>query len=178
MSTPHLILMNSKRSKLGIIIPTFLQRTGRAIQPYQFLSRYTTSARHTTTGSKFGLKLSIGGTAPTVTPPSIPSSTPRLFASQLIFFPLAYSRSIATTARTVAGTAPSTANITIPGGAASAMADIDVETVLKGKYPAKAHAKRVVEYIRTKIPDASGVIFLEGRSDHLLEDSDEPVLFR
>ncbi|KAI0389763.1 peptidase M24, structural domain-containing protein [Xylariaceae sp. FL0594] len=58
------------------------------------------------------------------------------------------------------------------------MADIDVETVLKGKYPAKAHAKRVVEYIRTKIPDASGVIFLEGRSDHLLEDSDEPVPFR
>jgi len=58
------------------------------------------------------------------------------------------------------------------------MVDIDVETVLKGKYPAKAHAKRVVEYIRTKIPDASGVIFLEGRSYHLLEDSDEPVAFR
>ncbi|KAI8627319.1 peptidase M24, structural domain-containing protein [Xylariaceae sp. FL1651] len=58
------------------------------------------------------------------------------------------------------------------------MADIDVETVLKGKYPAKAHAKRVVEYIRTKIPDATGVLFLEGRSDHLLEDSDEPVPFR
>ncbi|KAF2964821.1 hypothetical protein GQX73_g8742 [Xylaria multiplex] len=58
------------------------------------------------------------------------------------------------------------------------MADIDVETVLKGKYPAKAHAKRVVEYIRSKNPDATGAIFLEGRSDHLLEDSDEPVPFR
>ncbi|KAI0554112.1 peptidase M24, structural domain-containing protein [Xylaria curta] len=58
------------------------------------------------------------------------------------------------------------------------MADIDVESVLKGKYPAKAHAKRVVEYIRTKIPDATGVLFLEGRTDHLLEDSDEPVHFR
>ncbi|KAH8161808.1 hypothetical protein CIB48_g6458 [Xylaria polymorpha] len=58
------------------------------------------------------------------------------------------------------------------------MADIDVETVLKGKYPAKAHAKRVVEYIRSKIPDATGVLFLEGRTDHLLEDSDEPVHFR
>ncbi|KAI1739670.1 peptidase M24, structural domain-containing protein [Xylaria scruposa] len=58
------------------------------------------------------------------------------------------------------------------------MADIDVETVLKGKYPAKAHAKRVVEYIRSKIPDATGVLFLEGRTDHLLEDSDEPVPFR
>lgn len=55
---------------------------------------------------------------------------------------------------------------------------IDVETVLKGKYPAKAHAKRVVEYIRTKVPDANGIIYLEGRSDGLLEDSDEPIPFR
>ncbi|KAI3336300.1 peptidase M24, structural domain-containing protein [Xylariaceae sp. AK1471] len=58
------------------------------------------------------------------------------------------------------------------------MADIDVETVLKGKYPGKAHAKRVVEYIRSKVPDATGVLFLEGRSGHLLEDCDEPVPFR
>ncbi|OTB08534.1 hypothetical protein M426DRAFT_52209 [Hypoxylon sp. CI-4A] len=57
-------------------------------------------------------------------------------------------------------------------------ANIDVEKVLQGKYPAKAHAKRVVEYIRTKIPDATGVLYLEGRSDKLLEDSDEPVPFR
>ncbi|KAI1102000.1 peptidase M24, structural domain-containing protein [Jackrogersella minutella] len=57
-------------------------------------------------------------------------------------------------------------------------ANIDVEKVLSGKYPAKAHAKRVVEYIRTKIPDATGVLYLEGRSDKLLEDSDEPVPFR
>ncbi|KAI1419802.1 peptidase M24, structural domain-containing protein [Xylaria sp. FL1777] len=62
--------------------------------------------------------------------------------------------------------------------AVATMADIDVEAVLKGKYPAKAHAKRVVEYIRSKVPDATGVLFLEGRSDHLLEDSDEPVPFR
>lgn len=58
------------------------------------------------------------------------------------------------------------------------MADIDVEPVLKGKYPAKAHAKRVTEYIRSKIPDATGVLFLEGRSDHLLEDSDSQGPFR
>ncbi|KAH9906406.1 peptidase M24, structural domain-containing protein [Xylariomycetidae sp. FL2044] len=58
------------------------------------------------------------------------------------------------------------------------MASIDVETVLKGKYPAKAHAKKVVEYIQTKIPDATGVLYLEGRADKLLEDSDEPVPFR
>ncbi|KAK6069933.1 metallopeptidase family M24 [Seiridium cupressi] len=55
---------------------------------------------------------------------------------------------------------------------------IDVEAVLKGKYPAKAHAKRVVEYIRSKSPDASGILYLEGRADALLEDSDEPVPFR
>ncbi|KAI5863316.1 peptidase M24, structural domain-containing protein [Durotheca rogersii] len=57
-------------------------------------------------------------------------------------------------------------------------ANIDVETILRGKYPAKAHAKRVVEYIRSKIPDATGVLYLEGRSDRLLEDSDEPIPFR
>ncbi|KAI1483808.1 peptidase M24, structural domain-containing protein [Daldinia eschscholtzii] len=57
-------------------------------------------------------------------------------------------------------------------------ANIDVEKILQGKYPAKAHAKRVVEYIRSKIPDATGVLYLEGRSDKLLEDSDEPVPFR
>ncbi|KAI1144444.1 peptidase M24, structural domain-containing protein [Hypoxylon sp. FL0543] len=57
-------------------------------------------------------------------------------------------------------------------------ANIDVERILSGKYPAKAHAKRVVEYIRSKIPDATGILYLEGRSDKLLEDSDEPVPFR
>lgn len=58
------------------------------------------------------------------------------------------------------------------------MGDIDVAAILEGKYPAKAHAERVVEYIRSKAPDATGVLFLEGRSAHLLEDSDEPVPFR
>lgn len=61
------------------------------------------------------------------------------------------------------------------------MANVDVETVLKGKYPAKAHARRVAEYIRGKVPEAAtngGVIYLEGRADGLLEDSDEPVPFR
>ncbi|KAI1434370.1 peptidase M24, structural domain-containing protein [Xylaria sp. CBS 124048] len=71
-----------------------------------------------------------------------------------------------------------TTTSTIPQQSTITMADIDVETVLKGKYPAKAHAKRVVEYMRSKVPDATGVIFLEGRGFHLLEDSDEPVPFR
>ncbi|KAI1384416.1 peptidase M24, structural domain-containing protein [Hypoxylon trugodes] len=57
-------------------------------------------------------------------------------------------------------------------------ANIDVERILQGKYPAKSHLRRVVEYIRSKIPDATGILYLEGRSDKLLEDSDEPVPFR
>lgn len=62
------------------------------------------------------------------------------------------------------------------------MADIDVEKVLAGKYPAKAHAKRVADYIRSKRPDeplAQGsILYVEGRTDALEEDSDEPVHFR
>jgi Xaa-Pro dipeptidase len=54
----------------------------------------------------------------------------------------------------------------------------DYESVLKGKYPAKAHAKRVVELIRKDAPDASGVLYLEGRMTKLLEDNDSPEPFR
>ncbi|KIH90522.1 Xaa-Pro dipeptidase [Sporothrix brasiliensis 5110] len=58
------------------------------------------------------------------------------------------------------------------------------ESVLKGKYPAKAHAKRVAEYIRSKRPDngdgaaQNGVLYLESRATKLLEDNDEPEPFR
>ncbi|ROT38161.1 xaa-Pro dipeptidase [Sodiomyces alkalinus F11] len=54
----------------------------------------------------------------------------------------------------------------------------DYETVLKGKYPAKAHAKRVTDYIRSKIPDAKGVLYLEGTHTKMQEDSDHPEPFR
>ncbi|KAK4033592.1 peptidase M24, structural domain-containing protein [Parachaetomium inaequale] len=47
-----------------------------------------------------------------------------------------------------------------------------------GKYPAKRHAQRVVDYIRSKMPDATGVLYLEGRATKLLEDNDEPEPFR
>lgn len=46
------------------------------------------------------------------------------------------------------------------------------------KYPAKKHAQRVVEYIRKKDPNASGVLYLEGRATKLIEDNDEPEPFR
>lgn len=54
----------------------------------------------------------------------------------------------------------------------------DYEAVLQGKYPAKAHAKRVVDLIRQKIPDANGILYLESRHTKLLEDNDEPEPFR
>lgn len=55
---------------------------------------------------------------------------------------------------------------------------MDYNTILKGKYPAKRHAKRVVDYIRSKVPDATGVLYLESRMTKLLEDNDEPEPFR
>ncbi len=58
------------------------------------------------------------------------------------------------------------------------MAVRDFNTVLKGKYPAKAHAKRVVDYIKERVADASGVLYLESRATKLLEDNDEAEPFR
>lgn len=54
----------------------------------------------------------------------------------------------------------------------------DFEAVLKGKYPGKSHARRVVDLIRKKDPQASGVLYLEGRHTKLLEDNDSPEPFR
>ncbi|KAH8674319.1 peptidase M24, structural domain-containing protein [Xylariales sp. PMI_506] len=59
--------------------------------------------------------------------------------------------------------------------------DMDVKTILKGKYPAKAHARRVADYIRNKKgldAKAGGYLYVEGRADGLLEDCDEPLPFR
>lgn len=55
---------------------------------------------------------------------------------------------------------------------------VNYDSILKGKYPAKAHAKRVVEYIKNKVPNASGVIYLEARHTKLLEDNDSEEPFR
>ncbi|KAH8672053.1 putative Xaa-Pro aminopeptidase pepP [Tricladium varicosporioides] len=52
------------------------------------------------------------------------------------------------------------------------------EAILKGKYPAKAHAKRVVEYMRKKNPDVGGVLYLEGQKTHMIEDNDGEAPFR
>ena len=50
--------------------------------------------------------------------------------------------------------------------------------ILLGKYPAKAHVERVVEYLRKKQPDISGVIYLEGQKTCMIEDNDGTAPFR
>ncbi|CAM1505020.1 Fc.00g106570.m01.CDS01 [Cosmosporella sp. VM-42] len=54
----------------------------------------------------------------------------------------------------------------------------DFNTVLKGKYPGKSHAKRIVELLQAKIPDASGLFYLEGKVEQNLEDNDSAEPFR
>lgn len=43
------------------------------------------------------------------------------------------------------------------------------EDVLKGKYPAKAHAKKVAEWIVAKGGDRNGTIYLEAQKQKLNE---------
>ena len=45
----------------------------------------------------------------------------------------------------------------------------DYETVLKGKYPAKTHAKKVAQWILEKGGDKTGTIYLEAQKNKLLE---------
>lgn len=52
------------------------------------------------------------------------------------------------------------------------------EEVLKGKYPGKTHAKKVAEYIRSKIPNATGVVYVESKKAKLHEDCDQEEHFR
>jgi hypothetical protein len=43
--------------------------------------------------------------------------------------------------------------------------------ILNGKYPAKAHAKKVAEYIVNNGGDTKGVLYLEGQKLRLIEVS-------
>lgn len=54
----------------------------------------------------------------------------------------------------------------------------DFEAVLKGKYPGKAHAKRVVQMLREKGAATDGILYLEGRHTKMIEDNDGPEPFR
>lgn len=52
------------------------------------------------------------------------------------------------------------------------------DTILAGKYPAKAHARKVAEYLRRNGYTNDGVIYLEAQKTRMIEDNDEPVPFR
>jgi hypothetical protein len=54
----------------------------------------------------------------------------------------------------------------------------DFEATLKGKYPAKAHARKVVEYMKSKNKDVTGVLYLEGQKTKMIEDNDGEAPFR
>lgn len=53
-----------------------------------------------------------------------------------------------------------------------------VTDVLKEKYPAKAHAKRVAEYIAARGGDANGTMYIEGQRTRMIEDNDGEAHFR
>ncbi|KAH8729070.1 putative Xaa-Pro aminopeptidase [Phaeosphaeriaceae sp. PMI808] len=52
------------------------------------------------------------------------------------------------------------------------------EDVLKGKYPAKDHARKVAKWIIEKGGDKNGTIYLEAQKQKLLEDNDSEAPFR
>ncbi|KAK0118737.1 hypothetical protein ONS96_011825 [Cadophora gregata f. sp. sojae] len=54
----------------------------------------------------------------------------------------------------------------------------NVDTVLAGKYPARAHAKAVVKWMRQKNPNVTGVLYLEGQKTRMIEDNDSEAPFR
>lgn len=61
------------------------------------------------------------------------------------------------------------------------MNEAEVDKILKeNKYPAKEHAKKVVEWIGKNggAVEEGGVIYLEGQKTRMMEDSDEAVGFR
>ncbi|KAJ5088123.1 hypothetical protein N7456_011739 [Penicillium angulare] len=52
-----------------------------------------------------------------------------------------------------------------------------VDAILATKYPAKAHARRVVEALQARHGEV-GAIYLEAQKTRLIEDNDEPMPFR
>lgn len=55
---------------------------------------------------------------------------------------------------------------------------VHYEAVLKGKYPAKAHAKKVVEYLKKNNSELKGTLYLEGQKTRMIEDNDGEAHFR
>ncbi|UNI19347.1 Xaa-Pro dipeptidase [Purpureocillium takamizusanense] len=100
---------------------------------------------------------------PTPRPPR-PSSHPSITSSRPHHAPARHASTIPTDRRSVA----------------AAMVAQDFEAVLKGKYPAKAHARRVVDVLRPKATPQvdSGVFYLESTRTKLQEDNDSAEHFR
>ncbi|KAH1272605.1 hypothetical protein KXW98_007270 [Aspergillus fumigatus] len=53
-----------------------------------------------------------------------------------------------------------------------------VDAILAGKYPAKAHARRVAESLQSYRNGCPGIVYLEAQKTRLIEDNDEPAPFR
>lgn len=53
-----------------------------------------------------------------------------------------------------------------------------MDSILAGKYPARAHARRVAEYIRAHGHSGPGIVYLEAQKTRLIEDNDEAMPFR
>ena len=51
-------------------------------------------------------------------------------------------------------------------------------TILRGKYPAKAHAQRVVDYLSTEMPRPNGFLFLSACPERFYQDCDLEIPFR
>jgi hypothetical protein len=47
------------------------------------------------------------------------------------------------------------------------------DSILKGKYPAKNHAKRVANYLQAAGYPNEGIIYLESQKTRLIEDNDD-----
>ncbi|PGH17985.1 hypothetical protein AJ80_04606 [Polytolypa hystricis UAMH7299] len=54
----------------------------------------------------------------------------------------------------------------------------DLDKILGGKYPAKAHANRVADLIKARGGGDSGIIYIEGQKTRMIEDNDGPMPFR
>lgn len=52
------------------------------------------------------------------------------------------------------------------------------DAILKGKYPAKAHCRRVAKYLTDRGLSRDGVIYLEAQKTRMVEDDDQAVPFR
>ncbi|RAH73600.1 aminopeptidase P family protein [Aspergillus aculeatinus CBS 121060] len=53
-----------------------------------------------------------------------------------------------------------------------------LESILAGKYPAKAHARRVAQGLQSYGNGRHGIIYLEAQKTRLIEDNDEAMPFR